>query len=77
MFEGKLNKAYKTSVKHTIIDLGQALLTHHEAPRIHKPHECHPDSSWERRGASCGLSGIHLGVLWELLGASSDDGRRC
>ena len=70
MFEGKLKKAYKTCVKHTILNLGHALLTHHEAPRIHKPHECHPEGSWEHLGASCGPSGSHLEVLWELPGAS-------
>ena len=71
MFEAKLKKAYKTCVKHTIIDLGHALLTHHEAPRIHKPHECHLEGFWEHLGASCGPSGSHLGqsgghlgVLW-------------
>ena len=53
MFEGKLNKAYKTIVKHTILDLGHALLTYHEAPRIHKPHEVHLEGSWEPLGASC------------------------
>ena len=68
----KLKKAYKTVVKHTIIDFVQALLTHHEAPRIHKPHECHLEGSWEHLGASCGLPGAHLGVLWELPGASSE-----
>ena len=66
MFEGKLKTTYKTNVKHTILDLGQALLTHHEAPRIHKPYECHLEGSWEHLGASCWLPGSHLGVLWEL-----------
>ena len=47
MFEGKLKKAYQTYVKHTICDLGHALLTHHEATRIHKPHECHLEGSWQ------------------------------
>ena len=70
MFEGKLKKAYKTSVKHTICDLGRALLTHHEAPRIHKPHEGHPEGSEDHLGASCGPSGSHLGVLLVLSGAS-------
>ena len=57
-------------VKHTILDLGQALLTHLEAPRIHEPHEGHPESSWEHLGASCGPSGSHLGVLLVLPWAS-------
>ena len=70
MFEGKLKKTYKTCVKHTICDLGHALLTHPEAPRIHKPHECHLEGSWEHLGASCWPSGSHLGVLLELSGAS-------
>ena len=46
VFEGKLNKAYKTIVKHTILDLGHALLTHHEAPSMHTPHKCHLEASW-------------------------------
>ena len=70
MFEGLLKKAYNTCVKHTILDLGHALLTHLEAPRIHKPHEGHPEGSWEHLGASCGPSGSHLGVLLVLSGAS-------
>ena len=70
MFEGRLKKAYKTCVKHTILNLGHALLTHHEAPRIHKPHECHLESSWEHLGVSCGPFGTHLEVLWELPAAS-------
>ena len=70
MFEGKLKKAYKTCVKHTILDLVQDLLTHHEAPRIHKPHECHLEGSWEHLGASCGPSGSNLGILLGLSGAS-------
>ena len=53
MFEVNLKKGYKTCVKHTILNLGHALLTHHEAPRIHKPHECHLEGSWEHLGASC------------------------
>ena len=69
-FEGLLKKAYKTCVKHTILDLGHALLTHLEAPRIHKLHEGHPEGSWEHLGASCGPSGSHLGVLLVLSGAS-------
>ena len=72
MFKGKLKKAYQTYVKHTILDLVQALLTHNEAPRIHKPHECHLEGSWERLGASCGPPGSHLVVLWVLPGTSSD-----
>ena len=70
VFEGKLKKAYKTCVKHTILDLGHALLTHHEATRIHKPHQCHPEGSREHLGASFGPSGNHLEVLWELLDTS-------
>ena len=70
VFEGKLKKAYKTNVKHTILDLGHALLTHHEATRIHKPHQCHPEGSREHLGASFGPSGNHLEVLWELLDTS-------
>ena len=70
MFEVKLTKAYKTNVKHTILDLGHALLTHHEATRIHKPHQCHPEGSREHLGASFGPSGNHLEVLWELLDTS-------
>ena len=62
MFEGLLKKAYKTSVKHTILDLGHALLTHPEAPKIHKLHEGHPEGSWEHLGASCGPS--HLEAIW-------------
>ena len=69
MFEAKLTKAYKTFVKHTILDLGHALLTHHEAPRIHKPHECHLESSREHLGASCGPSGSHLGAIWGARGS--------
>ena len=54
MCAGELNKAYKAFVKHTIRDLVQAMLTHHEATRIRKPHEeGHLESSWERLGASC------------------------
>ena len=53
MFEGQLKKAYKTSVKHTIIDLGHALLIHHEALRIHKPNACHLECSWDHLGATC------------------------
>ena len=64
MFEAKLKKAYKTLRRHIILDLGHALLTHHEAQRIHKPHECHLDGSWEHLGASCGPSGNNLGVFW-------------
>ena len=45
-------------------------LTHHEAPRMHKPHECHLEGSREHLGASCGPPGSHLGVLWELPAAS-------
>ena len=63
MFEVKLKKPYKTCVKHTILNLGHALLTHHEAPRIHKPHKCHLEGSWEHLGASCGPSGGHLGAI--------------
>ena len=70
VFEGKLTKPYKTCVKHTILDLGHALLTHHEATRIHKPHQCHPEGSREHLGASFGPSGNHLEVLWELLDTS-------
>ena len=70
VFEGKLKKTYKTSVKHTILDLGHALLTHLEAPRIHEPHEGHPEGSWEHLGASCGPSGSHLKVLLVLSRAS-------
>ena len=69
MFEGKLKKAYKTCVKHTICDLGHALLTHHEAPRIHKPHKCHLEGSGKHLGASCWPSGSHLGVLLWSSGA--------
>ena len=69
MFEGKLKKAYKTCVKHTICDLGHALLTHHEAPRIHKPHKRHLEGSGEHLGASCWPSGSHLGVLLGSCGA--------
>ena len=72
VFDGKLKKAYKTRVKHTILDLGHALLTHHEATRIHKPHQCHPEGSREHLGASCGPSGNHLEVLWELRDTSSE-----
>ena len=61
---GKLKKAYKTFVKHTILYLGHALLTHHEAPRIHKLHECHLDGSWDHLGASCCPPGSHLGAIW-------------
>ena len=64
MFEAKLKQTYKTCVKHTILDLGHALLTHHEAPRIHKPHECHLEGSWDHLGASCGPSGSHLEAIW-------------
>ena len=71
-FEGLLKKAYKTCVKHTILDLGHALLTHLEAPRIHKLHEGHPEGSWEHLGASCGPSGNHLWSSWELSGTSSE-----
>ena len=68
MFEGKLKKAYKTYVKHNILDLVQALLTHLEAPRIHKPHDRHLEGSWECLGASCGLPGSHLGPCMCFLG---------
>ena len=65
MLTGQLNKHYKTSVKPTIRDLGHALLTHQEVQRMHKPHECHLEGSWEHLGASCGPSGGHLGaILW-------------
>ena len=64
MLDVNFKKAYKTSVKHTILNLGYALRTHHEAPRTHKPHECHLEGPWEHLGASCGPSGSHLGVLW-------------
>ena len=71
MFEVKLKKPYKTCVKHTILNLGYALLNHREAPRTHKPHECHLEGPWGHLGASCGPSGGHLnpseghqGVLW-------------
>ena len=67
---GKLKKAYKTSVKHTILNLGYALLSHHDAPKIHKPHERHLEGSREHLGASCGPPWSHLGVLWELPAAS-------
>ena len=70
MFEAKLKKEYKTLVTHIILDLGHALLTHHEAPRIHKPHECHLEGSWAHPWAPCGPSGSHLGVLFGLSGAS-------
>ena len=69
MFEAKLKNAYKTLVKRIILDLGHALLTHHGAQRIHKPHECHLESSWEHLGASCGPSGSHLGPSDGLVGA--------
>ena len=70
VFEGKLNKAYKTCVKHTILDLGHALLTHDEAKIIHKPHQCHSEGSRKHLGASFGPSGNHLEVVWELLDTS-------
>ena len=60
MFEVKLKKPYKTCVKHTILNLGYALLNHREAPRTHKPHECHLEGPWGHLGASCGPSGGHL-----------------
>ena len=61
MFEGLLKKACKTYVKHTILDLGHALLTHPEAPRIHELHEGHPEGSW---GASWGL----MWAIWKSSG---------
>ena len=71
LFEVNFKKAYKTYVKHTILNLVYALLNHHEAPRTHKPHECHLEGPWGHLGASCGpsgghlsLSGGHQGVLW-------------
>ena len=70
MFEGLLNKTYKTCVKQTILDLGHALLTHLEAPRIHKPHEGQPEGSEEHLGASGGPFGSNLGVLLVLSGTS-------
>ena len=70
MFEGKLKKRYKTYVKHTICNLGHALLTYHEAPRVHKPHECHLDGSWKHLAASCSPSGSHLGISLGHSGAS-------
>ena len=70
MFDGLLKKAYKTCVKHIILDLGHVPLTHPEAPRVHKLHEGHPEGSWEHLGASCGPSGSHLGVLLVLSKAS-------
>ena len=70
MFEGKLTQTYNTSVKYTILDLGHALLTHHEATRIHKPHQCHPEGSREHLGASFGPSVKHLEALWGLLDTS-------
>ena len=63
-------QAYETNVNHIIRDVKHALLTHHEAPRMHKPHECHLEGSREHFGASCGPPGSHLGVLWELAAAS-------
>ena len=62
MFEVKLEKPYKTCVKHTILNLGHALITRYEAPRMHKPHECHLEGSGEHLGASCGPPGSHLVV---------------
>ena len=62
MFEGKLKKDYKTSVKHTICDLGHALLTHHYAPRMYKTQKSHLEGSWMHLGASCLPPGSHLGV---------------
>ena len=52
--------------KHIIRALAHDLLNHNEAPRMHKPHECHLEGSWEHLGASCGLSG----ALYGLVGAS-------
>ena len=64
MFEGELKQTYKPNVKHTFFNLAHAMLNHHEAPRIHKPHECHLEGSWEHFGASCGPSGSYLGAIW-------------
>ena len=61
MFEGKLKQTAKTIVKHTILNVGHALLTHHEAPRTHKLHECDMEGSSEQLGVSCETSGCHLG----------------
>ena len=60
-FEGKLEKTNKTCLKLSILDLGHALLTHHEAPRIHKSHECHLEGSWEHLGAP---HIDHMGAIW-------------
>ena len=60
-------KSLQNRVKHTILDLGHALLTYNEATRIHKPHECHPEGSREHLRVSFGTSGNHLEILWELL----------
>ena len=69
LFEGLLKKAYKTMIKHNIIDLEQPLLTRHAAPRIHKHHGCYLEGSKERLKASCGPSGSHLGPSEGLVGA--------
>ena len=70
MLTGQLKTQYKTSVKRTIRDLGHSLLTHHGAPRMHKPHECHLEGSWKHLGASSEPPASYLGLLWELPAAS-------
>ena len=54
MLEGTLKQAYHTCVKHTSLDLGHALLTHHEAPRIHS------------RVSPGGLLGTSWGLTWAI-----------
>jgi len=69
MSEGKLHKMCKTYARSTIRDLGHALQTHHDAPRMHKPHQCHLKAPGRTLGPHVGIwdpYGGLVGASWEL-----------
>ena len=69
---GRSKNTYKICVKHSILNLGHALLPHYEAPIINKPHEYHLEGSWGHLGASSEPSGGNLGASCSIWGHSPE-----